>query len=76
MTRRMTRAEARAYRDRWQRVNEREIEELRATPIAVKWRQINTLMAWARAFGWEEKLREGEAEVRERWARLRKAYGG
>jgi hypothetical protein len=76
MTRPFRKAEARAFRQRWQRVNAREEEELRSTPLEVKWRQFNTLLAWAHAFGWTEVLGEGEAEVRRRWARLRKEYRG
>ena len=62
--------------ERWQRVNAREEEELRSTSLEVKWQQFNTLLAWARQFGWEAALAEGEAEVRQRWARLRKAHRG
>jgi hypothetical protein len=76
MARPLTKAEAQAFRDRWQRVNERKVEELRSTSLEVKWQQFNTLLLWARQFGWEPALAEGEAEVRERWARLRKAHRG
>ncbi len=76
MTHRLTKAEARAFRERWRRVNAREEEELRSTGLAVKWQQFNTLLAWAHQAGWTAALREGEAEVRERWARLRKACRG
>lgn len=76
MTRRLTKSEARAYRDRWRLVNDREAEELRTESIEVKWLQINTLMAWARLPGWDDALREGEDVVRERWAKLRKAHCG
>jgi hypothetical protein len=72
----LTKAEAEAFRKRWQLVNAREEEELRATSIEVKWQQFNTLLRWARQFGWSEALKEGEAEVRERWIRLRKVLGG
>jgi hypothetical protein len=74
MARRITKAEARAFRERWQRVNAREEEELRSTSLEVRWQQFNTLLCWAHQFGWTEALREGEEEVRERWVRLRKAY--
>jgi hypothetical protein len=76
MTHRLTKAEARAFRDRWRRVNAREVEELRSTPLEVKLQQFNTLLGWAHQLGWTAVLREGEAEVRLRWARLRKAYRG
>jgi hypothetical protein len=76
MTRPLTKAEARAFRERWRRVNAREAEELRSTSIEVRLQQFNTLLAWAHQFGWVEALAEGEDEVRERWARLRKADRG
>jgi hypothetical protein len=71
MSRPLTRAEARAFRRRWQLVNAREVEELRNTDLDVKWRQFNTLLAWAQQLGWTEALREGDEEVRQRWVRLR-----
>jgi hypothetical protein len=76
MPRKLTRKQAQAYRDRWRLVNAREQAELRSTPIDVKLQQFNTLMAWAREFGWLAELGKGEAQVRERWARLRKALRG
>jgi hypothetical protein len=76
MTRSLTKAEARAFRARWQRVNAREEEELRSTSMEVKWQQFNTLLAWAHRLGWADALGEGEAEVRQRWAQLRKACRG
>jgi hypothetical protein len=76
MTRPLTKAEARAFRRRWQRVNDRAEEELRSTSLEVKLQQFNTLLAWAHDLGWAATLGEGEAEVRQRWARLRKACRG
>jgi hypothetical protein len=70
MARPLTRAEARAFRRRWKRVNAREQQELRSTSLEVKWQQFNTLLGWAHQLGWTEALGEGEAEVRQRWARL------
>jgi hypothetical protein len=72
----LTKTEARAYRERWRLVNALEVEEMRTTPMEVKWQQFNTLLTWARAFGWMDELGKGEAEVRERWARLRRASRG
>lgn len=74
MTRRVTKAEGLALRQRWQQINAREEEELRSTSLEVRLQQFNTLLGWAHAFGWAESLAEGEAEVRDRWVRLRKAY--
>jgi len=76
MTRHLTKREAEAFRDRWERVNAREADELRYTSLEVKWRQFNALLLWAQRLGWEPALAEGEADVRQRWARLRKAHCG
>ena len=72
----ITKAEGRAYLARWKLVNEAEIEELRSTPPEEKLRQLAALMASVEALGWSEPLQAGEAEVRERWRRLRKAWNG
>ncbi len=72
----ITKAQARAFRERWHLVNAREEEELRSTPIAVKWQQFNTLLAWGQQLGWTGALAKDVSLVRERWARLRKAYRG
>jgi hypothetical protein len=72
----LTKVRSRAFRWRWQRVNAREAEELRATGVQVKWLQFNTLLAWAQQLGWAAALGEEEAQVRQRWAQLRKARGG
>lgn len=74
MKRPLTKAQAGEFRKRWQLVNAREEEELRSVSLEVKLQQFMTLLGWARQFGWTEALSEGEAEVRERWARLRKAH--
>jgi len=71
----ISKKEGRAFLRRWRRVNTREIQELRATPMDTKIRQLAALMASVEQLGWTEALREGEAEVRDRWNRLRKAYG-
>ena len=72
---RMTKEDADAFRARWKLVNHAEREELRATPVEVKFRQLAALMASVEQLGWTQALAEEEAEVRERWNRLRKAYG-
>jgi hypothetical protein len=71
----MTKEEARAWKARWDVINEIEREELRRRSPAVILRQLDTLMRWAKDLGWNEKLAAGEEEVRQRWIRLRKAYG-
>jgi hypothetical protein len=76
MSRPLTKKEAQEFRARWERVNAREVEELRHTPIEVRWQQFNTLLRWAREFGWTEALGKDEDMVRKRWARLRKESRG
>jgi hypothetical protein len=71
-----TKAQARAFRERWRLVNAREEEELRSTSMEVKWQQFNALMRLGQQLGWCAGPREGETEVRERWARIRKACCG
>jgi hypothetical protein len=39
-----------------------------------KLRQLAALMASRELFSWTDEMRDEEAEVRERWNRLRKAY--
>ena len=70
----MTRAEAQGWKERWEAVNAFEREELRRTPLALKMRQLTTLIAWVKDFGWTEGLAAEEAEVRERWNRLHRIY--
>ena len=75
MKSRLTKTEARRYRKRWQAVNAAERRELRATPIKLKFLQLAALMASAKKFGWDGSLAAEEAEVRDRWSRLRKSLG-
>jgi hypothetical protein len=78
MTRRkkMTKAEAQAWMARWRLVNEAERKELQATPPEVSLRQLAALMASVDQISWREALEAEQAEVWERWNRLRKACGG
>ena len=70
----ISKAEAEAFRTRWALVNARQRDLLRQMSLEEKLRQVAILMASAKALGWEHKLAEGDAEVRDRWARLRKAF--
>ena len=71
----MTKLDALEYVARYKLVNEFEIAELRSTSIEVKLEQTNALMAAVRQMGWTNALAEEEAEVRERWLRLKRTYG-
>ncbi|HXG65194.1 MAG TPA: hypothetical protein VNO70_08800 [Blastocatellia bacterium] len=70
----MTREEALAFIARYRAINAYEIEELRATSLALKLEQTAALMASVQQMGWKQKLDEEEAEVRERWLRLKREY--
>ena len=71
----ITKTQARAFRERWKAVNAAEREELRATTVAAKLRQLAALMGSVRTRGWEKPSAAEEAEIRDRWKRLRKAFG-
>ncbi len=73
---RITRAEARAFRKRWEAVSAVERRELQKTPIARKLQQLTALFAWGKYFGWTESRSDGTAEVRNRWKRLFQFYRG
>jgi hypothetical protein len=74
MPRSMTKDEAQAFRACWERVNAREIEELRTTSLEIRWQQFNTLLSWAKELDWSADLAKEEDQVRKRWARLRKEF--
>jgi len=71
----MSKSEVLAFKKRWQAVNVAEQKELRAASVELKFQQLAALMASVDAMGWRDKLAEGEAEVRERWRRLRSLHG-
>jgi hypothetical protein len=71
----LTRTEARQFRARWELVNTAEQMELQSTSLDQKLRQLAALMASAEAMGWTEALAAEEAEVRDRWNRLRAIFG-
>jgi hypothetical protein len=72
---RLTKDQARAFRRRWELVAAAEREELRNTSPEIRFRQLAALFATAQSLGWDEALREGEEEVRERWKKLRASFG-
>jgi hypothetical protein len=68
----LTKEEALAFEARWRLVNDTIIEEIRNTPLETKLLQLGALVASVYALGWDEKLRQGEADVRERWLVLKR----
>lgn len=71
----LSKAEVQAWRQRWRLANEAERAELQATPPEEKLRQLAALMASVDAMGWREALAGEEEVVRQRWLRLRRAWG-
>jgi hypothetical protein len=74
--RKMTSEEARAYLARWQLVRDVEAAELRNTPMETKLTQLAALMSSRDVFGPEPDREAQLRDVRERWARLRRALSG
>ncbi len=67
----MTPESATRYLARWKLVNDAEFEELRATTLETKLRQLSALMASVAAAGWRDALDAETDAVRARWQRLR-----
>lgn len=67
---------AQAYFDRWRTVGDRELAESRKSSMDVRLRQLSTLVDSRRLFGEDPDRKRGVAEVRERWAGIRRASNG
>lgn len=61
----------RAYRQRWQAVEEVEKLEARNASFELRWRQLNRLAGMARALGIYPIPGDDEVIVRTRWLRLK-----
>jgi hypothetical protein len=72
----ITPEQARSYFSRWDLVREVETTELQRTSMETKLRQLAALMASRHLFAPDPNRETQVHEVRERWARLRKALGG
>jgi hypothetical protein len=70
----MTKAEAQAWKERWRRINQGEIDELRASTPDQNLRQLAALMASVDALGLTEALLAEEEETRRRWCEIHRAY--
>ena len=68
--------DAARYRERWAIARERLNEELRATSMETKLRQLANLVQSAREMGWSQSLDEEDDAVRARWTALRRATLG
>lgn len=70
----MEKKEALEFKRRWEIVNEAEKRELRETPPSEKLKQLSVLMGWVKDFKWDDAMKAGESEVRERWIKLKRYY--
>ncbi|MFH2101798.1 MAG: hypothetical protein ABIJ39_00370 [Chloroflexota bacterium] len=68
-----TNFDIRFYRERWKAVEEIERQELRAMPIEMHWKQINSLARFAIENGLTRGDDDSEMEVFLRWAKLKGA---
>lgn len=71
---RITKSDARAFRRRWEIVNNVEKDMLRITSADEKLEHLAMLMSFAKELGWNTSFRAEVSKVRERWNKLRKAY--
>lgn len=63
------------YRNRWQVVAEIEETEQQMASLALRWRQLNSIVQMALALGLLNADSEEEVEaIRYRWNKLREAY--
>ena len=67
----MTKEEALQFKARWKLANEFVIDEARSTPASVKLHQLALMYEAGQLLGWDDALKAGEEEVRERWRLLR-----
>jgi hypothetical protein len=63
-----------AYRQRWQAVEEVELQEQRSASVATRWQQLNAILRLAIGLGLKLEADEQEKMViYQRWARLKGA---
>ena len=67
----MNAEEARQFKARWQIVNDFTAEEARHAAPALKLRQLALMYEAGQSLGWADASAQGEAEVLDRWRRLR-----
>jgi len=73
--RRMTRSQAKAFRDHWDTVASVQAEERRCTSLQLRWEQMNALRRLAVGLALPLTSPADQEEiVWERWARLKKVY--
>lgn len=70
----MNAREARAYRERWRKVNEIERQEAQTATIQERWRQLNAIKERAARLEITRKGDDSEAKIFSLWAKLRIAH--
>jgi len=75
MKNKITKAQAKEFRKRWEIVARAQRRELQLTPVSTKFEQLAALMASVQQMGFTKSLYSEEAEVRKRWIRLREVAG-
>lgn len=71
----ITPTQATAYLARWREVNRQEADDLRTTPLDVKFRQFCAMTAFRAVVPANPDRSAGAASVAERWNRIRTHYG-
>jgi hypothetical protein len=66
--------DVRFYRERWKAVEEIERQELRASTVQTNWRQLNSILRRSIRLGLSRGDDDGEMEIFNRWAALRRKY--
>lgn len=71
----LTRADLLAYRARWQRINEFQVQQARKMSVAQKVKQANMLFRLATSLNLNHPIDDPEiVAVRERWLKLKQRY--
>ena len=72
----ITPEQALGYLNRWKLVRQTELDELRSASMETKLRQLSILMASRSLFRDDVEREKQVDELRDRWARIRKALSG
>lgn len=64
----------RAYKERWNAVEEIERQELRAMSLDEHWRKLNAIVRFANETGMKRDNDDGEMEIFLLWAKLKVGY--
>ena len=68
----MINSEIKAYRERWKALEEVERGEQRSSSIALRWKQLNSILCLAIGLGLPMEIPDSQDElVRQRWVRLK-----